>query len=158
MEISDTFGFLLGSWELSRSYTDRRSGTRGTFRGQAVVAVTRPGDAADGLERARYDEAGELCLGSYRSPARRRLEYGRRADGTVLVYRPGGQPFIALDLASGACHASHPCGADHYEISTVVRTAGLVQEYWRVRGPAKDYTAVATLRRVGGPAGVGAAG
>jgi hypothetical protein len=146
MRISDTFGFLLGTWDLSRSYTDHLSGTDGTFEGQAVLAVTQSGAAV--LERARYDEAGQMCLGDYRNAASRSLEYARRADGTVMLYRAGGQPFIELDLTDGAWQASHPCGADQHEISTVVRSRDIVEEHWRVRGPEKDYTAVATLRRI----------
>jgi hypothetical protein len=111
--------------------------------------MARPCDVAAGLDRAWYDETGQLCLGSHRGPAHRSLEYARRDDGTLMLYRPGGQPFIELDLTSGAWHASHPCGEDLYEISTVVRSRDIVQEYWRVQGPAKDYTAVTTLSRAG---------
>jgi hypothetical protein len=149
MLIADTLGFLLGSWDVSRSFTDHRCGTRGSFEGQAVLAMTRPGDAAAGLARARYDETGQLRLGSHLGPASRGLEYARRADGTLMLYRPGGQPFVELDLTSGTCHASHQCGDDRYEISTIVESPDIVQEYWRVRGPAKDYSAVTTLRRAG---------
>lgn len=149
MLIADTLGFLLGSWHLSRSFTDHRYGMRGSFHGQAVLAMTRPCDATARLERAQYNETGELCLGSHRGSAHRSLEYARRDDGTLMLYRPGGRPFIELDLTSGAWQASHLCGNDHYEISTVVRSRDIVQEYWRVRGPAKDYTAVTTLSRAG---------
>jgi uncharacterized protein DUF6314 len=144
MEIPDTLGFLLGTWELIRSYTDHRSGSASSFQGQAVLAM----DATAGLERARYEETGQLCLGSHQGPASRSLEYLRRPDGTVMLYRPGRQPYVDLDLTSGAWDAVHPCGADRYEISTIVRSPDVVQEYWRVRGPEKDYTAVTTLRRV----------
>jgi hypothetical protein len=147
MRISDTFGFLLGTWDLSRSYTDYRAGTDGTFAGQAVLAVTRPEGAA-GLDRARYDETGQMRLGAYRNTASRSMEYARRADGTVMLYRSGGQPYVDLDLSSGAWQAVHPCGADQYDIFTVVRSRDVVQEYWRVHGETKDYTAVTTLRRV----------
>jgi hypothetical protein len=143
MEIPDTFGFLLGMWDVSRSYTDHRSGTTTSFHGQAVLAV----DAA-GPGRARYEETGQLCLGSHQGPASRSLEYDRRPDGTVLLYRPGRQPYVDLDLSTGAWHACHPCGADRYQISTVVRSPDFVQEYWRVQGPDKDYTAVTSLHRV----------
>ena len=119
----------------------------GTFEGRAVLVVTRPGGAA-GPALARYDETGEMCLGSYRNPASRTMEYARRADGTVMLYRSGGQPYVDLDLTTGAWQATHPCGADQYDISTVVRSPDLVQEYWRVHGATKDYTAVTTLRRV----------
>lgn len=144
MEIADTLGFLLGTWDLSRSYTDHRSGTTTAFQGQAVLAA----DAAQ-PERAQYEETGRLCLGVHQGTARRSLEYVRRPGGAVMLYRPGRQPYVDLDLTSGAWDAVHPCGADRYEVSTVVRSHDVVQEYWRVRGPDKDYTAVTTLRRVG---------
>ena len=145
MEISDTLGFLLGTWDLSRSYTDHRSGTTGTFQGQAVLAA----DTAAGPGRARYQETGRMCLGSHQGTARRSLQYVRRPGGAVMLYRPGGQPYVDLDLTRGPWDAVHPCGADRYEVSTVVRSRDIVQEYWRVQGPGKDYTAVTTLRRVG---------
>jgi Family of unknown function (DUF6314) len=147
MLIGDTLGFLLGRWDLSRSYTDHRSGTRGSFEGQAVVAMTGTGGDAAGLARARYEETGQLRLGSHEGPAQRGLEYARQADGTLMLYRAGGEPFVELDLTSGAWHASHLCGEDHYEISTVVESPDVVQEYWRVTGPTKDYSAVTTMRR-----------
>jgi hypothetical protein len=150
MLIADTLGFLLGRWDLSRSYTDHRGGTRGSFEGQAVVAMTGTAAAA-GPPRARYEETGELRLGSHQGPAHRGLEYARQADGTLMLYRAGGQPFVELDLTSGAWHASHLCGEDHYEISTVVESPDVVREYWRVTGPAKDYSAVTTMRRAGTP-------
>lgn len=145
MEIPDTLGFLLGTWDLSRSYTDHQSGTTAAFQGQAVLAT----DAAAGLERAQYEEAGQMCLGLHVGAARRSLEYVRRPDGAVMLYRPGRQPYVDLDLTSGAWDAVHPCGADRYEVCTVVRSHDVVQEYWRVQGPDKNYTAVTTLRRVG---------
>jgi hypothetical protein len=144
MEISDTLGFLLGTWEVSRSYTDHRSGTAASFQGQAVLAM----DAASGQERARYEETGQLCLGTHQGPASRSLEYVRRPGGAVMLYRPGRQPYVDLDLSSGAWDAVHPCGTDRYEISTIVRSRDVVQEYWRVRGPEKDYLAVTTLHRL----------
>jgi hypothetical protein len=149
MEIADTLGFLLGTWEVSRSYTDRRSGTAPSFEGRAVLAL----DAA-GQDWARYEETGQLCQGSQQTPATRSLEYVRRPGGTVMLYRPGRQPYVDLDLTGGAWDAVHPCGADRYEISTVVTSRDVVQEFWRVQGPEKDYTAVTRLRRVPGPAAV----
>ena len=66
-----------------------------------------------------------------------------------MLYRPGRQPYVDLDLTSGAWDAVHPCGPDRYEVSTVVRSRDVVHEYWRVEGPGKDYTAVTTLHRIG---------
>jgi hypothetical protein len=145
MEIADTLGFLLGTWDLSRSYTDHRSGTTVAFRGLAVLAT----DAAAGTDQAQYEETGRICLGSHQGTARRNLEYVPRPGGAVMLYRPGRQPYVDLDLTSGAWDAIHLCGADRYEISTVVRSCDVVQEYWCVQGPDKDYTAVTTLHRVG---------
>jgi hypothetical protein len=143
MEIPDTLGFLLGTWEVSRSYTDHRAGAVGSFQGRAVLAL----DAAAGQERARYEETGELSLGPHQGAAHRSLEYVRRPGGAVMLYRPGRQPYVDLDLTSGAWDAVHPCGADRYEISTIVLLPDVVQEYWRVQGPEKDYTAVTTMTR-----------
>jgi hypothetical protein len=145
VEIADTLGFLLGTWDLSRSYADHRSGTTAAFHGQAVLAT----DPAGGPDRARYEETGRMSLGSHEGMARRSLEYVRQPGGAVMLYRPGRQPYVDLDLASGTWDAAHPCGADRCEVSTVVRSRDVVQEYWRVQGPDKDYTAVTTLRRVG---------
>ncbi len=47
MEISDTLGFLLGTWKVTRSYTDHQAGTAASFQGRAVLAM----DAATGLHR-----------------------------------------------------------------------------------------------------------
>lgn len=145
MEIADTLGFLLGTWDLSRSYTDHRFGMSPAFQGQAVLAT----DPTAGPERAQYEETGQMCLGLHLGTASRSLEYVRQPGGAVMVYRPGRQPYVDLDLTSGAWDALHPCGADRYEVSTVVRSRDVVQEYWRVQGPDKDYTAVTTLRRLG---------
>ena len=147
MLIGDTLGFLLGRWDLSRSYTDHRSGTRGSFGGAGGR-----GDDGTGGDAAAWRERGTKRQASCGSaltegPAQRGLEYARQADGTLMLYRAGGEPFVELDLTSGAWHASHLCGEDHYEISTVVESPDVVQEYWRVTGPAKDHSAVTTLRR-----------
>lgn len=67
----------------------------------------------------------------------------------MLLHFSDGRPYVELDLRSGAWQAVHDCGADRYEIETVVRSASTIEERWRVRGPAKDYTALTTLTRVG---------
>jgi hypothetical protein len=145
VEIADTLGFFLGTWDLSRSYTDYRSGMTAAFQGQAALAT----DPTDGPNRAQYEETGQIRLGLHQGTASRSLEYVRRPGGAVMLYRPGRQPYFDLDLTTGAWDAVHPCGADRYEVSTIVRSRDVVQEYWRVQGQDKDYTAVTTLRRVG---------
>src|SRR5207248_2216799 len=101
MEIPDTLGFLLGTWDLSRSYTDHRSGTTAALQGQAVLAT----DSASGPDRAQYEETGRMCLGSHQGTARRSLEYVRRLGGAAMLYRPGRQPYVDLDLTRGAWDA-----------------------------------------------------
>jgi hypothetical protein len=87
--------------------------------------------------------------GEYSGPAMRRLEFERFPDGSALLRFSDGRPYVELDLRAGIWSAVHECGADRYEIETVARAAGVVVERWRVRGPAKDYSAVTTLTRVG---------
>ncbi len=136
--------FLLGDWALTRRLEDHRSGAEGTFTGTARLSPLPTG--------AAYEESGEMQWGAYAGPAARRLEFERLADGSVLLRFSDGRPYVELDLRAGAWRAVHDCGADRYEIETVVRDDGALQERWRVRGPIKDYSAVTTLTRVGAEA------
>jgi hypothetical protein len=142
--IDDTLAFLLGEWTLSRSLQDHRSGALGTFRGSATLNRTERKDA-----HAEYAESGELHWGSHAGPAFRKLVFEPLPDGSVLLRFADGRRYVPLDLRAGAWNAAHDCGADRYEIETVARAASVVEERWRVRGPAKDYTAVTRLTRVG---------
>jgi hypothetical protein len=87
-------------------------------------------------------------LGTYRAPARRRLELRARDDGGVTLEFADGRPFVDLDLSTGTWCATHDCGADRYELTTWVRSPATVEERWCVRGPAKRYDAVTTLARL----------
>jgi len=147
MEIDDTFGFLLGRWTLERFMEDRRSGIDGRFEGHVTISGAPSGRDA----RAHYEEAGTLHLGSHGGPAARHLELVRLQSGVVLFSFTDGKPFVDLDLRSGKWRSSHPCGEEHHEIFTVVRSPGEVEERWRVRGPTEEYDAVATLRRLDEP-------
>lgn len=149
MVINDTLGFLTGRWNLTRLLEDRRSGIVGSFEGTAVLAKTQPGAGLSAGVRAHYQETGELRFGGYRGPASRGLEYVRRNSAAVMLHFTDGGSFIDLDLSTGVWRATHLCGADHYDITTFVRSRDVVQEHWRVRGPAKDYDAIATLSRTG---------
>ncbi len=145
MEILDTLGFLLGTWRLNRTIDDRRSAARGSFDGWATLTM-----AGDGRGHcaavARYDEEGDLHVGTSVVRARRSLEYVAR-EAMVMVCFVGGRHFVDLDLGAGAWNSDHLCGRDRYEIATVVLSPNVVEERWRVRGPAKDYDAVTTLTR-----------
>lgn len=148
VETVDTFSFLLGTWCLERSIEDHLSGTRGAFRGRAALVEVAPDQEflVDG--RASYDERGELRWGSHVGPASRRLGYTRQTNAAVLLSFADGRPFVNLDLGSGVWQSTHDCGADRYEIATVIRSYRVLQETWRVRGPGKAYDAITTLTRL----------
>jgi hypothetical protein len=145
MVVTDTLDFLVGTWSVARSIEDHWSGLSGHFQGTAVLAGVPEGAAA--VARASYQETGELRFGDHVGPARRGLDYVR-ADGAVMLYFADGRPYVDLDLRSGTWRAEHPCVADLYEVTTVVRSPDELQELWRVRGPDKNYDATTTLRRV----------
>jgi Family of unknown function (DUF6314) len=144
MKIVDTLNFLLGQWTLERFLTDHRSGINGRFEGSVTIAGALSGHGP----RAHYDETGILRFGSHRGPAARRLELVRLESTVVMLHFADGKPFVDLDLRSGTWRSIHPCGEDHYETVTVVRSPDEVEEHWRVRGPTQDYDAVAILRRL----------
>jgi Family of unknown function (DUF6314) len=171
VQVPDTLSFLLGSGTVERRIRDARAGADGTFDGTLTVepepvSQLEPhpdpgfGSAATRARRARYEERGLLRLGTFGGPAGRRLVCVGRADGTMLVEFADGRPFVVWDLRSGAWVAHHPCRADHYELRFAVGSADVVEEHWRVGGPAKDYQAWTTYRRVGAnaPPGVTAPG
>src|SRR5579863_3805431 len=47
VEIADPLGFLLGTWELSRFYTDHRAGTTAAFHGLAVLTTDASADRTE---------------------------------------------------------------------------------------------------------------
>jgi hypothetical protein len=142
MRVIDTLAFVRGGWHLDRVLTDHRSGIEGRFTGHALVAAApeQPGEW-------RYTEHGELIFGAHTGPARRELRYQSLPDGTVAVRFADGRPFYVLDLRTGRAQAEHGCGPDHYQLSHRVLGADLLEEEWRVRGPAKDYRAITQLTR-----------
>ena len=149
MEISDTLGFLLGTWRVTRRIENQKLGAFGSFEGTALLAEHDLGNPSTGSGRARYEETGELRIGTYSGQAHRSLEFVRLEDATVALYFTDHRLFIDLDLRTGASYADHLCGDDCYQIGTVVRSHRVVQEHWRVRGPTTDYDAVTTLERMG---------
>jgi hypothetical protein len=142
--ITDTLGFLLGTWDVDRRIDDRRHGCEGRFVGTATLRTVTGAAPA-----ARYREEGELRYGSHAGPATRCLDYVRRGDLTVAVSFTDGRPFVDIDLRTGAWRGRHPCGCDHYEMATTVVADDVVEEWWRVTGPEKDYEAVTVLVRRG---------
>jgi len=148
VEIVDTFTFLLGRWQVTRSIEDHLAGTRGWFAGVATIAEQRCSEPENG-SRAHYDEDGQLHFGVHTGAAQRHLEYRGRSDGSVALYFADGRAFVDLDLCAGEWQSTHLCGQDEYTIVTVVRSSGLVEEHWQVHGLAKRYEATTTLTRIG---------
>jgi hypothetical protein len=66
----------------------------------------------------------------------------------VAVNFANGLAFADLDLRSGSWKSRHLCRDDRYEISTEVLSDHVVEEHWRVVGPAKNYEAATTLTRI----------
>jgi Family of unknown function (DUF6314) len=82
------------------------------------------------------------------SPARNGVSPAAIVAGAPQV-QIDGQPGQAerVDDDLGHCQAEHPCRADHYRLTHVVRGADLIEERWQVSGPDKDYQAITRLRR-----------
>lgn len=143
MRVTDTLAFVRGGWQIDRVLTDHRTGTRGRFTGHALVAPAPPDQPGEW----HYTEQGELRFAAHTGTARRRLRYQGLPDGTVAVRFADGRPFYVLDLRTGQAQAEHGCGPDQYLLSHRVLGMDLLEEEWRVRGPAKDYRAVTRLAR-----------
>ena len=146
MEIGDTFGFLLGTWDVSRVLTDHRCRTQGSFEGTAEV--TEPRTLTGRRGRARYEEAGELRFGAYVGRAHRHLDVLASHDATVSLCFTDGRHYVDLDLRGGAWRTLHLCGHDRYEITTLARVAPGPLRALARPGPHIDYDARTTLRRV----------
>ena len=146
MEIGDTFGFLLGTWDVT-VLTDHRCRTRGSFGGTADVTEARTAHGAP-RGRARYEEVGELRFGTYVGRAHRCLDVFVSHDATAALCFTDGRPYVDLDLRGGAWHTLHLCGDDRYEITTLAQSPHVLIEHWHVRGPRTDYDARTTFRRV----------
>jgi Family of unknown function (DUF6314) len=137
-----TLDFLHGRWHADRQISDRRSGTAGTFRGEAVFSRSDSG----GLT---YLEEGELSFGGHTGPARRSLLYVPGQGGGAEVLFADRRPFYRLDLHSGSWAAEHLCGEDRYIVTVSVLSADAFTERWQAGGPGKDYEMTTTLARIG---------
>ncbi len=143
VRIADTFDFLAGRWRLLRVFDDHHGSSSGCF--EAVASLS----PEDGTRQGWYLEQGRFAVSSGEAPASRRLRYFACDDGSVEVRFADGRSFYRLDLGRGLHRALHLCGEDRYEIETAVLSPSRLEERWRVRGPGKDYDAVAVLERAG---------
>ncbi len=129
--------FLRGTWHVERTIEDAQ-GEPGAFWGTATFTPD-----GDGL---LFREVGTTRFGEIAAPASRQLSYAPRADGSIEVNFSDGHHFIEI-VPAPASSDTHHCGADLYEITTTVLAPDLYEERWRVRGPAKDYSATTLYRR-----------
>jgi Family of unknown function (DUF6314) len=135
--------FLLGSWSVERSISDSLSGDVGTFHGTATFMRDDDNDA-----RVCFHESGVVRFGDYSGQANRRLFLSLGSGSVIDVSFADGHHFIDLDLREGRSSDHHQCQNDGYEVTTVVRSDDLIEERWRVVGPAKDYEAVTFMTRM----------
>lgn len=129
--------YLPGTWEVQRALEDAAVGA-GTFSGTATFT---PGDGG-----IAWEEHGRLRLGDYDGPARRVLSIVAH-DGAWVVRFEDGRHFHPLDLRTGGCRVSHPCGADAYAGEYMVLGPDRLDVRWRVRGPGKDQRIDSRYRR-----------
>ena len=90
-----------------------------------------------------------MSCGSAATPGRPPAAWpsARGAGGTAEVRFADGRFFYLLDLRPGRWEAEHGCGEDRYLLAHRVLSDDLLEERWRVRGPAKDYLAITRLQR-----------
>jgi len=136
--VPDALGYLLGGWRLSRRIEDAAAGV-GHFTGTGEFRPDGPG--------LRYEERGELVLGSHRGPARRAYRYLPDGSGRLVVEFEDGRFFHDLDLASGRWEVTHPCRADEYAGEFRILGPDEWRQDWYVHGPAKRQRLTTTFRR-----------
>ena len=138
-----TLDFLLGTWSVERSIDDTFSGDAGTFEGTATFVLD-----GDDSSRVRFDETGVVHFGDYSCRATRLLYFAPGSGSSINVSFADGHHFIVLELHEGFSRDHHQCQSDGYDITTVVLSDDLIEERWRVHGPAKDYEAVTLMTRL----------
>ncbi len=144
--------WLEGRWQLRRTITDPEGRPLAHFVGELTVVRTGP-------TTLRSDEHGTLTHRDQAdggTTATRRLHYdlhGARHSATATVRFDHGGRFHDLDLRTGRCEVTHPCGADTYHGTTEVHTPDRWVQVWRVQGPTKSYVSTTTAERAGGRPG-----
>ena len=159
MEVVDTYGYLLGVWNVERMIEDYRCGESGVFAGSVAVCQLDsqlsliPGaEAAPPRRRqaATYHETGTLRWSGTELACARRLLLADIREGRAALRFADGRHFVDLDLRTGGCEVRHDCGDDGYLIKFLVQSADSYEEHWEVKGPGKDYRADGIYRRDGG--------
>lgn len=146
--MNDAMRYFLGRWTMERRLHDRRAGRTYTVSGTAEFCLTDD----DGV--LAYAETGEIT-GDGQPPAavERRLTWHDEGGSRVLIRFADGRDYLRLDLGTGHADGVHPCAPDTYLVTLTIEDDDAWTETWDVTGPAKDYTAVTSGRRL--PGGVG---
>lgn len=132
---------------MHRSIENHLTASSGAFRGVATLGEDCSCAVLD-APHARYSEHGRHFFNGRSTSAQRRLEFAPLKGNAVAVYFSDGRPFYDFDLSHKPATRTHVCGDDEYEIMMQVITSDVVEERWRVRGPAKNYDALTVMRRV----------
>lgn len=119
---------VLGSWNLTRTVRDRRTGTVYTAAGTALFTQEVP-------QRIRWAEEGTLSWEGTRSPFTRMLFIVRGEGESWRVVFEDGRDFHPW----GQQDVTHPCRADLYRGGVDAPRDEGWSITWDVTGPAKDY-------------------
>ena len=128
-----------GVWALEKEIEDRL-GEPASFRGAADVRR----DAG----AWRYEERGEMRLGSGETLAAERVYLWVQAAKGVAIAFADGRPFHEMPFAGGA--AEHDCPPDLYRVRYDFSAWPDWTAIWEVQGPRKDYLMTAQYRRAPG--------
>ncbi|HET6510308.1 MAG TPA: DUF6314 family protein [Baekduia sp.] len=133
---TDLLAWLEGEWSVDRAINGREHAFTGTAR------FTR-----EDASRMRWAETGHLVLDAYSGPASRTLFLVRDGAGGLDVRFVDDRPFHTLQLTSGHCDATHPCGEDLYRGTYAVESDDALRVVWHVDGPRKRDVIESLYRR-----------
>ena len=96
-----------------------------------------------------YREQGVLRFGGHDSAATQSYVFTPNGPAATVTFADG-QPFHALDLATGVADVLHGCPPDDYRGRYCVVSPARWQLAWRITGPRKDLCIVTRYTRVSG--------
>ena len=134
---------FLGTYQVSRTIEDHRSGQQSTFEGQATLTPDGQG--------AAYREVGRLVMNDQSFEAERRYTWHEQG-GRICVLFEDGTPFHDFDPVRGGQATEHLCGEDMYRGGYAFDEWTCWSLTWDVVGPRKDYRSTTWyVRRAGDP-------
>ena len=154
VEVADTYGYLLGVWNVERPIEDYHCGMSGAFAGSVSVcqlvgelSLAAHAGAPPARRQADYRECGTLRWSGRELACARRMLLADTGQGRAALRFADGRHFVDVDFGTGGCEVRHDCGDDVYLIKFLVQSADCYEERWEVKGPDKDYRADGTYRR-----------